>query len=589
MNTIKRFFYPIILDPWLYVKGFCIYGIWPLNPIANVIFLEKITFALETWNKELFKTTIIYYIIFFLVYSIFNFSFRNRWRVEMAEKTQKNIHRHYINKLIKLNNNRSETLWTGMLISTVEKWLTEWWKLMNWIFFRWIPVIFVLIFTIYRLLELGYLYWTLFILIFVILHIIWYFLNKSTIKYRNQRIRERHNYAKQLIKIIMSKFEILQSWKIEKEVDVLDNYSNGMIIANRKMVPFLHTFFMLPESIVSIIKISIFFLLWLKVLDWEISISVLVWLSWALLLMASAIDASLELFKNVTRDFYTVSNMWKLFDETPEIKWYDEWKIFKHKSGKIELRNIAYWYNSDDKVFDNFNLKISWEKITAIVWASWGGKSTLVKLISWYIKADNWEIIIDWQKLSELSLKSYYKEIWYLTQEPSVFDWTILENLTYAINSPLPSISSQDMKYSKNNFDIEKKIEEVMKLAKCEFVEKLPNWINTEIWERGVKLSWGQKQRLAIAKIFLKDPKIIILDEPTSALDSFSEELITKAMHNLFKDRTVIIIAHRLQTVKHADKIFVIEWWKIVEEWDHKELIRQKGIYKRMLDLQSGF
>ncbi len=573
MKTLKRFLYPITLDPWLYVRGFCMYGLWPLNPIVNVIFLERITYFLENWNKTGFKNTILYYIAFFIIYNILYYITRNWWRVEMAEKTQKNIHRHYIKKFIKLNNNKTETLWTGMLISTIEKWLTEWWRLMNWIFFRWLPVIFILIFTIYKLLKIWYLYWIIFIIIFIILHIIWYQLNNWTVKYRNQRIKERHNYAKQLIKIIMSKFEIMQSWKIDKEVDVLDNHSDSMIVANKKMVPFLTTFFVLPEAIITIIKIWIFFWLWLKVLDWEISISILVWISWALLLMARAIEQSLELFKNITRDFYTVSNMWKLFDNTPEIKWYNKWEKFEHKLWKIELKNITYWYNKTNKVFDNFSLKIPWEKITAMVWASGWWKSTLVKLIAWYIKIDSWKIIIDWQNLSELSLKSYYKEIWYLTQEPSVFDWTVLENLTYA---------------NPENINNEK-IEKVIKLAKCEFIRDLPEWINTEIWERWVKLSWWQKQRLAIAKIFLKNPKIIILDEPTSALDSFSEELITKAMHNLFKDRTVIIIAHRLQTVKHANNIFVIEWWKVVEEGTHKELVSQKWIYKKMLDLQSGF
>jgi ABC-type multidrug transport system fused ATPase/permease subunit len=104
-----------------------------------------------------------------------------------------------------------------------------------------------------------------------------------------------------------------------------------------------------------------------------------------------------------------------------------------------------------------------------------------------------------------------------------------------------------------------------------------------------VRLSWWQKQRLAIAKIFLKDPEIILLDEPTSALDSFSEEQITKALDTLFRDRTVLIIAHRLQTVKKSDTIMVIEWWKIQEQWSHEDLIANWGIYHKMLELQSGF
>jgi len=135
----------------------------------------------------------------------------------------------------------------------------------------------------------------------------------------------------------------------------------------------------------------------------------------------------------------------------------------------------------------------------------------------------------------------------------------------------------------------ENEINDVLKQSNCEFIYDLPNWVNTEIWERGVRLSWWQKQRLAIAKIMLKNPKIIILDEPTSALDSFSEEQITKAMNNLFKDRTVIVIAHRLQTVRYADEIFVFESWKLVENWTHSSLIKKWWVYSKMLELQSWF
>jgi ABC-type multidrug transport system fused ATPase/permease subunit len=116
----------------------------------------------------------------------------------------------------------------------------------------------------------------------------------------------------------------------------------------------------------------------------------------------------------------------------------------------------------------------------------------------------------------------------------------------------------------------------IITLAHCEFIYDLPDGLDTEIGERGVKLSGGQKQRLAIAKIFLKDPKIIILDEPTSALDSLSEKKITEAMHNLFQDRTVLVIAHRLQTVKYADEIIVIENGEIKERGKHTTLLRKK-------------
>ncbi len=126
-------------------------------------------------------------------------------------------------------------------------------------------------------------------------------------------------------------------------------------------------------------------------------------------------------------------------------------------------------------------------------------------------------------------------------------------------------------------------------MAKCEFVWDFENGLETEIGERGIRLSWGQKQRLAIAKIMLKNPEIILLDEPTSALDSVSEQKISEALHNLFKGKTVIVIAHRLQTVKESDDIIVIDKGQILERWTHKELEKKGGLYKEMLDLQTTF
>lgn len=267
--------------------------------------------------------------------------------------------------------------------------------------------------------------------------------------------------------------------------------------------------------------------------------------------------------------------MWDFFAETNEIEWYENGEDFVHKSGAISIKNLNYSYDDENPVFKNFSVEIKGNQVTALVGPSWWWKSTLAKLISGYIKQGSGNIIVDGQNLSDVSLKSYYKDIWYLTQEPSVFDGTIRENLLYAIDE------------KKNIW--KEKLKEIITLANCEFIYNLPKGLDTEIWERWVKLSGWQKQRLAIAKIFIKDPEIIILDEPTSALDSISEQKITDAMHNLFKNRSVIIIAHRLQTVKNADNIIVIEWWKIVEQGSHNELIKKKWFYKQMLDLQSGF
>lgn len=162
--------------------------------------------------------------------------------------------------------------------------------------------------------------------------------------------------------------------------------------------------------------------------------------------------------------------------------------------------------------------------------------------------------------LSTVNLSTFYSNIGYLTQDPQIFDGTIRENLMQG----------------KTANARESDIIDALKQAHADFIFDLPEGLETEIGERGVKLSGGQKQRLAIAKIFLKNPHIILLDEPTSALDSFSEEKISQAFHNLFEGRTVLIIAHRLQTVKEADVILVLEDGRISEQGNHTELV-EKG------------
>ena len=284
------------------------------------------------------------------------------------------------------------------------------------------------------------------------------------------------------------------------------------------------------------------------------------------------------------------------------IEWYETWESFVYQNWLVEIKNLTYGYTKSLPIFSNFSLTLKWWKKTALVGVSWSGKSTLVKLIAGYLRADRGSINIDWQDLSDVSLKSYYPHIGYLTQEPSVFDGTIRENLLYAVSTeeespraPLwergESIDEYSPSFPKRGLggDLQDRMEEAIKLSQCGFIYEFPDGLETEIWERGIRLSGWQRQRLAIAKIFLKNPGIIILDEPTSALDSFSEEAITQAMHSLFENRTVIIIAHRLQTVKAADEIILLQQWVVEERGTHEELVRLWGQYTKMLELQTGF
>lgn len=505
----------------------------------------------------------------------------------------RDIQAEYIKKYVRLDNNFTEKYGVWKSISIIDRGIEKWWDLISTTIERGAYFLVSFCFTLYMLLNANSWYVVIFIALFLCMIIISTYFNNLCLKYRKLRNESKNLFTKQLVKILMSKNEIFQSNKVETETKILDGYLQDNTRYNKQMGTPIFGLFWIPSAIILIFLISTFYFLGNEVLDGNMRLSELVWITGSIIIIQKSIDIFLEFYKNITKEFVVVQNLWDFFDHTPEIEWYDEWTDFEWKNGNFHIKNLTYAYNESKKIFQNFNLEIEWQKILAIVGNSGWGKTTLMKLLAGYIRQDAGDIIIDDQNLREVSLKSYYQNIWYLTQEPSVFDGTVFENLTYWItnvgNEYFHSDSIDDTKGNENIHSLQEKIQQVIKDAKCEFIYELPDGLQTEIWERGVKLSGWQRQRLAIAKIMLKNPKIIFLDEPTSALDSFSEEQITKAMNNLFAGRTVIIVAHRLQTVKHAHRIIVLEEGKILEEWTHDTLIEKNGIYKKMLELQSWF
>jgi ABC-type multidrug transport system fused ATPase/permease subunit len=370
----------------------------------------------------------------------------------------------------------------------------------------------------------------------------------------------------------MSKNDIIQNNKIDYEIIYTWNHIDQAHMYTMQQSKYLGRMHNIPRTIVSIFRIVIVIIWWTLYLQNNISLGyVLALLSFVLLIDKAVIDF-VKSYKDFTKDLNIVQRLWQMIDDTPRQKDYNIWSSFIYKSWNIHIHNLNFSYGSNN-VFSDFDLQIQgWTK-TAFVGESWGGKTTLIKLLAGYIRPDSGDIEIDGQKLSEVKLIDYYKHIGYLTQDPSVFDGTIYENLVYALDTE----------------PAKEELEKVVNLAKCEFIREFEKWLETEIGERWVRLSGWQKQRLAIAKIMLKNPNIILLDEPTSALDSFNEELINIALHNLFKGKTVIVVAHRLQTVKQADRILMIEHGNIIEQGTHDQLVKLNGKYKKMLDLQSGF
>ncbi|WP_078382417.1 ABC transporter ATP-binding protein [Sutcliffiella halmapala] len=240
--------------------------------------------------------------------------------------------------------------------------------------------------------------------------------------------------------------------------------------------------------------------------------------------------------------------------------------------GEIHYRNVSFGYEGHEQVLKNINLSVRAGETVAIVGPSGAGKTTLCSLLPRFYELEEGSIIIDGYDTRELTLESLRSQIGIVQQDVFLFSGTIRENIAYG-------------KLDANDGEI---MEAARRSQLDEFIASQPFGLDTVIGERGVKLSGGQKQRLAISRIFLKNPPILILDEATSALDTETERAIQESLTELSKDRTTLVIAHRLATIKNADRIMVVTKEGIAEQGRHEELIEAEGIYSRLHYAQFG-
>ncbi len=260
----------------------------------------------------------------------------------------------------------------------------------------------------------------------------------------------------------------------------------------------------------------------------------------------------------------------EVMNTAPEIEDDPEAKIIAKVKGNIIFQNVSFSYNEKKDVLSDINIKIKAGKTVALVGPSGGGKTTFCSLIPRFYEVSAGSIMIDQQDIKTITQKSLRDTIGIVQQDVYLFDGNIKENIAYGRTEA----TDEDIILAAKKANIH------------DFIMTLTEGYDTYVGERGVKLSGGQKQRIAIARVFLKNPPILILDEATSALDNESEKFIQKSLEELAKNRTTIVIAHRLSTVKNADEIIVLTEEGIKEKGNHKDLIEKDGVYAYLYNMQ---
>ena len=301
----------------------------------------------------------------------------------------------------------------------------------------------------------------------------------------------------------------------------------------------------------------------------EVTLGVLVAFIMYLQLFFRPIRSIADRFNTLQMGVVSSKRIFDLLDRNESIKSNEKIKDVK-LDGEVEFKDIWFAYNDDDYVLKNISFKISKGDSVGFVGATGSGKTSIINLINRFYDFNKGKILIDDKNIEDYNLPSLRNNLGLVSQDVFLFSDTIYNNITLFNDS----ISEDEV------------WEAIKKVGAEKFINRLPKKLKFDVKERGASLSVGQRQLISCIRIMLYDPKIILLDEATSSVDSESEMMIQKAISEILKNRTSIVVAHRLSTIKEVDKIIVIDSGEIKEMGSHKELLEKNGFYKKLYEMQ---
>ncbi|MBR1983680.1 MAG: ABC transporter ATP-binding protein [Clostridia bacterium] len=547
-----------------------------ISPIitANIInivtgaFIDGTGFTQDVWRKLIINAVVL---IVSLVQNIPTTVLRLKMVNKMLRRTSAGIKTSVVKKLQSLSITYHKEMQTGKIQSKFLKDTDSVELMLNRIMLSFIPnLISVIASIIISVYSNGWI--SLFFLMVIPLNVFFSLLFRDKIKKKNRNYRVSTENMSAKLTTMLDMIAVTKAHGLEdKEISTVQatiEENKGMGLSLDRTVAYFGSGLFVVNRVLS--AINLFFCVFMAFKGY-IAIGDIVLFSSMFTQISGYVTALVDMIPQLGSGKEAVRSVSELMN-VKDVEVNSGKVIVPKVTGNIEFKNLSYKYpDKDNYVVKNFNLKVNKGECIAVVGASGSGKSTLMNLIIGLLKPTDGDLLIDGKSIKDLNLSEYRHHLSVVPQTSVLFSGSIRENIVYGLD-----------KYSREDFD-----DAVKRANVLEFVDELPNGLDTRIGEHGDKLSGGQKQRITIARALIRNPSIFILDEATSALDNISEYHVQQAIESSIKGRTTFIVAHRLSTIRNADRIVVMEDGEIAETGTYEELMAKKGKFFELKNLNE--